>query len=154
MKSLWYYDYPIGTIGIAEEDGFISHLFLDKESHEKFEAAETPLIRKAAAQLKEYFEGQRTKFDLPLSMQGTEFQKTVWKALQTIAPGKTCSYADIALQIGSPKAVRAVGLANKRNPIPIIVPCHRVVGKDGSLTGYAGGLSMKQYLLELEKRYA
>ncbi len=155
MKNVWYYEYPIGTIGISEDDGFISHLFFGSDKNRAgFEAFQTPLIQKAAVQLREYFDGNRTEFDLPLLLRGTEFQLSVWKALQTIAAGETRSYKEIAVQIGIPKAVRAVGMANNRNPLPIIVPCHRVVGSDGSLTGYAGGLSVKQYLLELERRHA
>jgi methylated-DNA-[protein]-cysteine S-methyltransferase len=152
VKSIWYYDYPVGVIAIAETDGAISNVFFGDDNRMGLEMAQTPLIQKAAAQLREYFAGQRTDFTLPLSFSGTEFQQSVWQALQTIALGETRSYKEIALQIGKPKAVRAVGMANKRNPISIIVPCHRVVGHDGSLTGYAGGLSMKQYLLELEQK--
>ncbi|MGE5580191.1 MAG: methylated-DNA--[protein]-cysteine S-methyltransferase [Bacillota bacterium] len=155
MKSIWYYDYPIGKIGIAEEDGCITHVVFDNGKEPTgFELARTPLIEKAAAQLREYFEGKRTEFDLPLSLAGTDFQRSVWKALQEIPWGETRSYKDIAVRIGKPRATRAVGMANNRNPIPIIVPCHRVVGSDGSLTGYGGGLPVKQRLLELEKRRA
>lgn len=155
MKSLWYYEFPIGKIGIAEEDGCITHVLFDNEKAPAgFELARTPLIERAATQLREYFEGKRTDFDLPLSLAGTDFQRSVWKALQEIPWGETRSYKDIAVQIGKPKATRAVGMANNRNPIPIIVPCHRVVGSDGSLTGYGGGLPVKQHLLELEKRRA
>lgn len=102
-------------------------------------------------QLEQYFAGERTQFDLTLDMQGTPFQREVWSALQTIAYGETCSYKDIAAFIGKEKAVRAVGGANNRNPIAIIVPCHRVIGRDGSLIGYGGGLHIKQTLLELEQ---
>ncbi|RNC28515.1 MAG: Methylated-DNA--protein-cysteine methyltransferase [Candidatus Dichloromethanomonas elyunquensis] len=154
MKSIWYYNYPIGTIGIAENDGAISHVFFGRDKNrEGFEVIQTPLIQEAAVQLSAYFTGKGREFDLPLSLQGTEFQQSVWKALQTIAAGETSSYKEIAVQIGNPKAGRAVGMANHRNPIAIIVPCHRVVGADGSLTGYGGGLPKKQYLLDLEKRY-
>lgn len=154
MKSVWYADYPIGTIGIAEEDGAISQLFFGRDENQAgFAVAQTPLLQKAALQLSEYFAGKRAVFDLPLSLQGTAFQQAVWQALQTIAAGETRSYKEIAVQIGKPKAMRAVGMANHRNPIAIIVPCHRVVGADGSLVGYGGGLPMKQYLLDLEKRY-
>ncbi len=152
MKSVWYYDYPIGRIGIAEEDGYIIRIFFANEKcPANFEIAKTPLIEKAATQLDEYFDGKRRKFDLPLHLPGTDFQRACWTALQTIPWGETRSYKDIALQIGNPKAVRAVGMANNRNPIPIIVPCHRVIGSDGSLTGYGGGLPAKQYLLDIEK---
>jgi methylated-DNA-[protein]-cysteine S-methyltransferase len=153
MKSIYYYDYPIGKIGIAEEDGCITHVIFDGgEAPAGFEVAKTPLIEKAATQLREYFAGKRTEFDLPLRLDGTPFQRAVWKALQAIPWGETRSYKDIAVQVGNAKATRAVGMANNRNPIPIIVPCHRVVGSDGSLTGYGGGLSVKRHLLELETR--
>jgi methylated-DNA-[protein]-cysteine S-methyltransferase len=117
------------------------------------ESAETPLIKKAAEQLAEYFAGKRKEFDLPLVLHGTDFQVSVWKALQSIPAGETRSYGDMAALIGKPKACRAVGMANNRNPIPVIVPCHRVIGRDGSLTGYGGGLPVKRYLLELEKNF-
>ena len=155
MKSVFFYDYPVGWIGIAEDNGVISRVgFRDnsKKDFNGYAAAETPLIKKAAAQLAEYFTGKRTKFDLPLAPVGTEFQLSVWRALQTIPFAETRSYGDIAALIGNPKACRAVGMANNRNPIAIIIPCHRVIGRDGSLTGYGGGLDVKQYLLDLEKR--
>lgn len=107
----------------------------------------------ARAQMAEYFQGRRREFDLPLDPQGTAFQRTVWAALREIPYGETRSYGELAAMIGRPKAARAVGMACNRNPLPILIPCHRVVGKDGSLTGYAGGLELKQQLLELEKRY-
>ena len=155
MKNVFFYDYPIGGIGIAEDGGAISHAVFrnSKKDFGGFTAAETPLIKKAAAQLSEYFAGKRTKFDLPLAPAGTEFQRSVWQALQAIPFGETRSYGDIAARIGNPKACRAVGMANNRNPIVIIIPCHRVIGRDGSLTGYGGGLDVKQYLLDLEKRF-
>lgn len=107
---------------------------------------------KAIEQLGEYFAGQREEFDLPIVLEGTPFQLSVWRSLQTIPYGKTVSYLELAKKIGNPKAVRAVGLANGSNPIPIIVPCHRVIGSDGSLTGFGGGLPTKQKLLALESR--
>ena len=116
-----------------------------------FVEAETPLIQQAAAQIAEYLAGARKEFSLPLALHGTDFQKAVWQALQKIPFGETRSYKDIAVMIGRPKAVRAVGMANNRNPISIIVPCHRVIGHDGSLVGYGGGLPLKEYLLNLEK---
>jgi methylated-DNA-[protein]-cysteine S-methyltransferase len=153
MKNVFSYDYPIGALGIAEEDDAITRVFFDGgKGLPDFIAAETPLIKKTAAQLAEYFGGKRRSFDLPLALRGTDFQLAVWKALLTIPSGETRCYQDIADLIGRPKAVRAVGMANNRNPIVIIVPCHRVIGKDGGLTGYGGGLSVKQYLLDLEKR--
>ena len=110
-------------------------------------------MEKAERQLTEYFSGSRKTFDLPLNLGGTEFQAKVWQALQTIPAGETRSYKDIAVMIGKPGASRAVGMANNRNPVSIIVPCHRVIGQDGSLVGYAGGLAIKQYLLEHEKKW-
>jgi methylated-DNA-[protein]-cysteine S-methyltransferase len=109
------------------------------------------MIKKTAAQLAEYFDGKRKTFNLPLAPEGTEFQKSVWQALQTIPFGETRSYGEIAAQIGKPQASRAVGMANNRNPIVIIIPCHRVIGHDGNLTGYGGGLKVKEFLLHLEK---
>lgn len=108
------------------------------------------ILSLAERQLGEYFAGKRQKFELPLEFKGTDFQKKVWAALLEIPYGQTRSYADIACQVGSPKAVRAVGLANSQNPISIIAACHRVIGSNGKLTGYAGGLQHKKYLLELE----
>jgi methylated-DNA-[protein]-cysteine S-methyltransferase len=151
MKSVFFYDYPAGTLGIAEEDGAITRVFFGT-TLPGFALAGTPVIKKAATRLAEYFDGKRRSFDLPLALKGTDFQIAVWKALLTIPAGETRSYQDIAVQIGKPKAVRAVGMANNRNPLVIIVPCHRVIGKDGSLTGYGGGLPVKRYLLDLEKR--
>ena len=107
-------------------------------------------FEEAARQLREYFDGARRRFDLDLEPSGTVFQHAVLDALQTIPYGETRSYADIALQIGRPRAVRAVGAANGRNPLPIVIPCHRVIGKDRSLTGFGGGLETKRYLLDLE----
>ena len=152
MKNLWFYACPIGKIGITEQDGAICHVFFSTEaSPDGFTLQESPVIEKAERQLTEYFSGSRKTFDLPLNLGGTEFQATVWQALQTIPAGETRSYKDVAVMIGKPGASRAVGMANNRNPVSIIVPCHRVIGQDGSLTGYAGGLAIKQYLLEHEK---
>ena len=116
------------------------------------ETAATPLLLKAAAQLREYFAGTRRDFSLPLAPAGTPFQQSVWQALQTIPYGETRTYGHIAMQIGHNKSFRAVGMANNRNPIVIVIPCHRVLGYDGKLTGYAGGLDIKERLLALEKR--
>lgn len=115
------------------------------------ELRETPLLHRTARQLDAYFQGTRRTFDGPLFPQGTEFEQTVWRALLTIPHGETRSYGDIARQIGRPSACRAVGHASNQNPIGIIIPCHRVIGANGKLTGYAGGLAIKQYLLELEQ---
>lgn len=111
----------------------------------------TPLLRQAAAELTEYFAGRRRAFTLPLAPEGTPFQRAVWDALRTIPYGESRSYKQIAAQIGRPTACRAVGMANNRNPIAIVVPCHRVVGSGGTLVGYAGGLEAKAYLLGLER---
>ena len=111
---------------------------------------ETPLIKNAINQLDKYFSKNLKIFDLPLTLKGTDFQIKVWEALKKIPYGKTCSYGELAAMIGNPKASRAVGMANNRNPIAIIIPCHRIIGHNGSLTGYAGGLKLKQQLLELE----
>ena len=140
---------PIGVLGLCARDGFLTAV--------KFHAVETfgedRALDMAARQLEEYFSGSRREFDIPMDMGGTDFQKKCWQALMEIPYGETRSYSDIAMQVGSPKGVRAVGMANHVNPIPIIVPCHRVVGKNGSLTGYAGGLDMKTWLIEHEKRH-
>jgi methylated-DNA-[protein]-cysteine S-methyltransferase len=137
---------------IADNGRAITGLFFDRKRAAGLHKAETPLIEKAAAQVTEYFEGKRTRFNLPLALHGTEFQLAVWRALQKIPYGETRSYGEIAVSIGRPKAVRAVGMANNRNPISIIVPCHRVIGHDGKLVGYGGGLPLKKRLLELEKK--
>lgn len=151
--KIFFYEYPIGSLGIAEENGAICRVFFGvKALSAGDEMIETPLIRQAAAQLTEYFQKKRTSFDLPLSLQGTPFQRSVWAALCAIPFGEVRSYQQIAVAVGNPKASRAVGMANHRNPVAIFVPCHRVVGADGSLTGYAGGLSLKKYLLDLEKQ--
>ncbi|MDR2131993.1 MAG: methylated-DNA--[protein]-cysteine S-methyltransferase [Clostridiales Family XIII bacterium] len=155
MGNLQYRDSPVGRIGIAEDGGAVTHLFFENEpAPEGFALAETPLLRRAATQLSEYFEGARTAFELPLAPRGTEFQLSVWGALREIPWGETRSYKDIAARVGKPRAYRAVGMANNRNPIAIIIPCHRVIGAGGDLVGYGGGLSTKRFLLELERRRA
>lgn len=117
----------------------------------EFEGEENPLLEKACVQIDEYLAGEREEFVLPIRFVGTRFQEEVWCALLEIPYGETCTYADIAKAVGRPKACRAVGLANNRNPIPLIVPCHRVIGANGRLTGYAGGLDMKKKLLDIER---
>lgn len=147
---------PLGTLYIAaNDDGITVIKFLDKLSSEERHHAtgnhtSCEIIESAKAQLSEYFAGERTEFSLPLAAQGTKFQHAVWAALLTVKFGQTASYSDIAKQLDNPNAVRAVGAANGKNPISIVVPCHRVIGKNGTLTGYAGGLSRKQKLLALE----
>ena len=113
----------------------------------------TELLSMATIQLDEYFQGKRTTFSLPFKLTGTPFQLAVWKELQNIPYGQTTSYKEIAQKMNKPKAYRAVGMANNKNPLPIIIPCHRVIGSNGKLIGYAGGLKLKNYLLELEKSH-
>lgn len=110
------------------------------------------IIEQAIRELEEYFDGKRREFQVPVHLYGTDFQKNVWNALMKIPYGKVCTYKDIAKAVGNEKACRAVGMANHRNSVMIVVPCHRVIGSDGKLTGYAGGIDIKEYLLELEKR--
>lgn len=158
MKSLWFYDFEIGRLGIAEDGQGITDIFIadgegtDSLNNAPFQLLETPLIREAGRQLGAYLSGRIRQFDLPLSLQGTAFQKKVWQALLTIPFGQTRSYKQIAEQVGSPKGYRAIGMANNRNRIMIVVPCHRVIGHDGKLVGYAGGLDVKAKLLQLENR--
>ena len=147
---------PIGELYVeASERGVCKALFVDKMSDKpNAELCEDPSVCRhldeAVMQLDEYFNGKRKEFDLQLDMIGTDFQKQIWQALSDIPYGEHCSYGDLAKAIGNPKSVRAVGAANGRNPVSIIVPCHRVIGKNGALTGYAGGLARKQWLLNLE----
>lgn len=155
MKNIWFYDFPVGTLAIAEDGTGITDIFVKgEEAGKDFAEKETPLLKEAAKQLREYFSGQRKEFDLPLSLHGTPFQLSDWKALQNIPYGETRSYKQIAEQVGSPKAFRAVGMANHNNPVMIVVPCHRVIGHNGTMVGYGGGLTMKRYLLELEAGHA
>jgi methylated-DNA-[protein]-cysteine S-methyltransferase len=152
VKHLWFYDTSLGRIAIAEENGKITNLILPGEFvSPEMRMEETETLKKAAGQLMEYLQGKRTVFDMPLAPEGTAFQRQVWEALLEIPYGETYSYGKLARDIGKPGAARAVGMANNRNPIPVIIPCHRVIGADGSLTGYGGGLPMKERLLALEK---
>lgn len=151
-------DSPVGSLRlIANEHGLAGVLWENERlGGEDFmpqkEELDHPVLLKAEAQLKEYFLGKRTQFDLPLDFRGTPFQKAVWDYLVHIPFGETRSYKDVAQALGRPKAVRAVGAANGRNPIAIIAGCHRVIGANGSLTGFAGGLAAKSYLLSLESK--
>jgi len=150
--AVYFYQFEIGKIGIAEKDGKITNIYLKaNEAPQDMQVCETPLLREAARQLESYFRGELKEFSLPLEPAGTDFMKRVWAALCEIPYGRTASYREIAQRIGKPGAARAVGLANNRNPIPIFIPCHRVIGADGSLTGYGGGLDLKKKLLDLEK---
>jgi methylated-DNA-[protein]-cysteine S-methyltransferase len=142
---------PIGEILLAADDEGLTHLLMapfDPPAGPRDD--DDPILTRARAQLTAYFAGELTEFELPLHPAGTEFQRRVWDALTTIPYGRTASYGEIAAAIGAPGAARAVGLANGRNPISIIVPCHRVIGSGGALTGYGGGLDRKRYLLGLE----
>lgn len=143
---------PLGyTKIVGDEDGIASISILNSEEKQ---TDIIPLeLEDCVCQLNEYFEGERTQFDLNLNPQGTDFQQKVWNALQTISYGKTVSYLELSKQLGDVKAIRAVANANGKNPLWIVVPCHRVIGSDGSLTGYAGGLHRKQWLLEHESPY-
>jgi methylated-DNA-[protein]-cysteine S-methyltransferase len=153
MKNVFYYETELGRIGIAEADGRITYLFFEGEDfpEKDYEVNESDILAKAANQLSEYFSGMRKQFDLPLAPSGTEFMLRVWDALQKIPYGETRSYKQIAAMAGNDKACRAVGMANNRNPIAIIIPCHRVIGAVGSLVGYGGGLDKKEFLLSLEQ---
>jgi methylated-DNA-[protein]-cysteine S-methyltransferase len=152
MISIWYYEYPVGIIGIGTaDDAVVSIFFGNKEMAAGEQLKQTPLQKTAAEEIAEYFAGRRKQFNVPIRLNGTPFQKAVWNALLTIPFGETRSYTDIARQIGNEKAVRAVGMANNRNKISIIVPCHRVIGRNGDLVGYASGLTIKKQLLDIEK---
>lgn len=151
-KKAFLYDTAMGKIGIAEKDGAITNVFFGRTvTPGEYLTEETPLLKEAANQLKEYLTGKRTAFDLPLHPEGTPFARSCWNALLTIPYGETRTYGEQAALTGNPKAARAVGRANGLNPISIFIPCHRIIGANGSLTGFAGGLEMKKRLLDLEK---
>lgn len=141
---------PIGKLQLRGTDTSLTGVFMEPHSRPHDAVRDDAPLRDARRQLEEYFAGERREFSLALDAAGTEFQRSVWRALRAIPYGETASYGDIARRIGNPRAVRAVGLANGRNPISIIVPCHRVIGANGTLTGYGGGLERKRFLLALE----
>ncbi|RDY69833.1 methylated-DNA--[protein]-cysteine S-methyltransferase [Lysobacter soli] len=146
---------PVGPLLIAASDDGLHLIEFQNPRHpmsrcDAWEARECEFIRMTAAQLGEYFDGGRRDFDLPLAPRGTEFQLGVWHTLASIPYGETISYAQLAQRVGKPSAMRAVGAANGRNPLPIVLPCHRVIGSDGSLTGFGGGLPTKEFLLRME----
>lgn len=143
---------PIGTLTLVADGDALVGVYMESYEPPRVERRSTPVLERAATQLREYFAGTRETFDLELQPRGTEFQRAVWSALGEIPFGQTVSYAHIAKRIGRPSAVRAVGAANGQNPIALIIPCHRVVGSDGSLTGYGGGLPRKKWLLAHETR--
>lgn len=148
---------PVGDLTLVASDKGLVAILWENDSPDRVklgaveEDAGNPLLEATEAQLREYFAGTRTRFDLPLDFRGTDFQKSVWAELLAIPFGETRSYGEIAMKLGRPTASRAVGAANGRNPISIVAPCHRVIGSTGKLTGFAGGLAAKEYLLGLER---
>ena len=152
MEHIFFHLTAIGKIGISCNDKAITGLyFSDSPIPTGLTLYEAPLIKEAATQLTEYLAGTRTAFAFPLAPQGTPFQLAVWQALQEIPYGATRSYKEIAVRIGNPKACRAVGMANNKNPLAIFIPCHRVIGANGKLVGYGGGLAIKEKLLAMEQ---
>ena len=147
-------DSPIGALTLVAEDGALVGLHMDRQRHAPdpltHGAADPAVFGELTAQLDAYFAGGLTEFDVPVRLHGTAFQRRVWERLRDIPYGETISYGELAARVGSPGAARAVGLANGRNPVAIVVPCHRVIGADGSLTGYGGGIDRKRWLLALE----
>lgn len=158
MKYFAEYSFDgVGRLLLGEEAGSITDLHFEKSGTRPRGSVmmkETEVLAKAGRQLGEYFRGERRVFSLPLALRGTPFQLRCWEALRAVPYGKTATYGDIARAAGSPKAFRAAGMANNRNPVAIIVPCHRIIGADGSLTGYGGGLEIKAFLLALEAKYS
>ncbi len=156
MKRYAYTDSPLGRMLMVADENALCGLYFPGQKHDRapeadwVEAPDWPVLAAARTQLREYFAGERRTFDLPLRLDGTEFQRRVWQALRDIPPGGTVSYGAIARAIGASDSVRAAAAAIGRNPVSIIVPCHRVIGSNGSLTGYAGGLDRKRALLALE----
>ncbi len=148
---------PIGPLTLMAHDGVLTHLVMEDQAH----ATDTPpgsrrdddAFDEVRTQLDQYFAGTRTRFDVPMRLGGTDFQRQVWAQLCAIPYGETISYGELARRVGNPKASRAVGLANGRNPVAVIVPCHRVIAADGSLGGYGGGLERKTHLLDLERAH-
>ena len=145
----------LGRLTVVANKHAVTHLYFERDAIPSVTSAvETPLLRSAFRQLYAYLAGKLKDFDLPLEPHGTGFQQRVWKVLLSIPYGQTCSYKDVACRLGSVGAARAVGMANNRNPIPIFIPCHRVIGADGSLAGYGSGIDIKARLLALERRGA
>ncbi len=151
MKYFWHQKIKNHIFTITADETSVLELKFGKIEPDGAEYQKTPIIQNTIKELEEYFDGNRQDFDIKLAPQGTEFQKLVWNNLRKIPYGQTISYKQLAEMAGNPKASRAVGMANNKNPIAIIVPCHRVIGSNGNLTGYAGGLDLKKELLELEK---
>lgn len=154
-KIISYYDSPIGVLEIEQTDNYITKILIKEECDIKpRDNLSTELINVTHKQLDEYFAGTRFTFSIPIVQTGTNFQQRVWNQLQKIPYGKTISYNELAIQLGNPKSIRAAGTANGKNQIVILVACHRVIGSDGSLVGYAGGLWRKKWLLEHEAEFA
>ncbi len=149
--SYFTYHMPLGRLTIGSNGQALTSIAFGEQLLPGEKRA-TELTNRAANQLQEYFAGKRHSFDLPLAPEGTDFQKRVWKAIEEVPYGQTRSYSDIARAVGNPTACRAVGGANNRNPLPIIIPCHRIIGTNGALVGYGGGAKIKSYLLKLERR--
>lgn len=154
MKNEYFYPTELGKIGIAENGSAITDLWFEGEqTPQNAVVRETELLRDAGKQLQAYLSGALKEFSLPLAPAGTEFMLRVWASLLSIPYGETRTYKEVARSIGNEKACRAVGLANNRNPISIFIPCHRVIGANGSLVGYGGGLDIKEHLLKLERQH-
>lgn len=151
MHNIYFYETKIGKIGIRENGKYITDIIFSKSEEKTDNINETELIKAAFKQIKEYLDGDRKYFDLPIELMGTEFQKKVWNELRNIPYGQTKTYKDIAFAIKNEKACRAIGNANNKNPLSIIIPCHRVIGSNGKLVGYSGGLDIKEKLLNIEK---
>lgn len=151
MINYYFYETIIGYLTISADEQGITDVSFGKRNPVHAVCEETPVIKQAVSELQEYFEERRREFTVPLHPQGTDFQLRVWQVLRTIPYGKTWSYKQVATAAGNPNASRAVGMANNRNPIAIIIPCHRVIGANGRLVGYAGGLDVKEKLLEIEQ---
>jgi methylated-DNA-[protein]-cysteine S-methyltransferase len=147
-------DSPVGPLVLTSDGTALTRVLFDAPVDPSWSTEPDDVLQQAVVQLSEYFAGERTEFDLPLEPVGTDFQRSTWLALRGIPYAETINYGELALRVGNPRASRAVGLANGRNPLSIVVPCHRVIGADGSLTGYGGGLDRKRLLLDLERRVA
>lgn len=148
--AYWYMNSPVGWLTLQQEADCLVSLRFGRWEAEEATLINTPLLQETQKQLSAYFAGKLRQFHLPLAPKGTAFQQKCWQVLQTIPYGSTFTYKQQAEAVGNPGAARAVGMANHCNPLPILIPCHRVVGANGKLTGYAGGLSIKEFLLELE----
>ena len=153
MRNAMRVETSFGEMWLVQEGDELTGLRLPGEQAPEGEPRQTPLLLEASAQLRAYFAGERATFDLPLKPEGTAFQRAVWAELLKIPVGKTKSYGDVARAIGKPKAFRAVGSANHHNPLPVFIPCHRVIGSGGAMVGYGGGLELKEKLLALEAKY-